>query len=58
MNKLDQRIERLAYELFTKQGLDFSLVQFKITELKICVERGYNSRAEILSLIKKAKVGA
>ena len=58
MNKLDQRIERLAYELFTEQGLDFSLIQFKIKELKICVERGYNSRAEILSLIKMVKVGA
>ena len=54
MNKLDQLIERKAYELFTAQGLDISLIQFKIKELAVCVERGYNTRAEILSLINKA----
>jgi hypothetical protein len=54
MNKLDKLIERKAFELFTEMGLDASLVQFKIKELKICVLRGYNTRAEILGLIKKA----
>ena len=58
MNKLDQRIERLAYELFSEQGIEASLVQFKIKELKICTERGYNTRSEILMLIKKAKAVA
>ena len=58
MNKLDQRIERLAYEYFTDQEIEASLVQFKIKELQICIERGYNTRAEIFMLIKKAKVGA
>ena len=53
-NLLDKRIERLAYEYFSSLDLNPSLVQFKIKELQICVERGYNSRAEILSLIKKA----
>lgn len=53
-NLLDKRIERLAFEYFTSLDLNPSLVQFKIKELQICVERGYNSRAEILSLIKKA----
>lgn len=53
-NLLDQRIERLAFEYFTSLDLNPSLVQFKIKELQICVERGYNSRAEILTLIKKA----
>jgi hypothetical protein len=54
MSKLDQLIERKAYELFTAQGLPIDLIEFKIRELKICVERGYNSRAQILSAIKKA----
>jgi hypothetical protein len=54
MNKLDKKIERLAFEYFTALGLEASLVQFKITELKICIDRGYNTRAEIFQLIKKA----
>ena len=54
MNKLDQLIERRAYELFATQGLEASLIDFKIKELQICVDRGYNKRTEILALIKKA----
>jgi len=54
MNNLDRRIERLAFELFTTQGLDQSLIEFKIRELLICAEQGYNSRAELISLIKAA----
>ena len=57
-NLLDRRLERLAYELFTAQGFEPRLVQFKITELKICAERGYNSRAELISLVKTAMVTA
>lgn len=53
-NKLDALIERKAYELFTAQGFQYPVVEFKIKELQICVERGYNTRAEILNLIKKA----
>ena len=53
MNRLDQRIERLSYEYFTALGFDASLVQFKIKELQICILRGYNTRAEILGLLKK-----
>jgi hypothetical protein len=54
MNKLDKLIERKAFELFSAQGFEMSAIEFKIKELQICVMRGYNSRAEILSLIKKA----
>ena len=56
MNTLDRRIEELANELFTKQGLSSSLITFKVKELKICVERGYNSRTEIISLLTKAVI--
>lgn len=54
MNNLDKLIERKAFELFTAQGWDAKTVQFKIRELQICIFHGYNSRAEIFSLIKKA----
>ena len=54
MNKLDRRIERLAFELFTAQGFHPATVQAKIQELKICTDRGYNSRSEILALLKMA----
>ena len=55
-NLLDRRLERLAFELFTAQGHEPSLVEFKIKELKICAEQGYNSRAQLISLVKIAKV--
>ena len=57
-NLLDRRLERLAYELFTAQGHHPKTVQFKIKELKICAEQGYNSRAELISLVKTALVAA
>jgi hypothetical protein len=57
-NLLDRRLERLAYELFTAQGHHPKTVQFKIKELKICAEQGYNSRAELISLVKTAMVAA
>ena len=56
MNLLQKRIERLAFELFTDMGLNHSLVEFKVNELMICIDRGYNTSAEIYSLIKKAQV--
>jgi hypothetical protein len=58
MNKIDQYIERAAYELFAAQDLPADLIEFKIKELQICVDRGYNSRAEIVRLIKLAGVSA
>jgi hypothetical protein len=57
-NLLDRKLERLAFELFTAQGFEPSLVQFKITELKVCAEQGYNSRAQLISLVKTAMVAA
>ena len=52
MNLLDKKIERTAFEYFTSLGMHESLVQFKITELKILVDRGYNTPAQILGLLK------
>jgi hypothetical protein len=57
-NLLDRRLERLAFEFFTAQGHHPKTVQFKIKELKICAEQGYNTRAELISLVKTAMVAA
>lgn len=54
MNKLDELIEKRAFEYFTKLGMKSDLIAFSIKELKICTERGYNSRSEILNLLKVA----
>lgn len=56
MNRIDQLIERKAYELFSAQGFHPKTVEFMIKELQMCVEQGYNSRAEILRLLKLAGV--
>ena len=53
MNKLDQLIERKAYEYFSTLGLAQDLVEFRVKELQICITQGYNSRAAILGLLKK-----
>ena len=57
-NLLDRRLERLAFELFTAQGHHPKTVQFKVKELKICAEQGYNSRAQLITLVKTAMVAA
>ncbi len=57
-NLLDCRLERLAFEFFTAQGHHAKTVQFKIKELKICAEQGYNTRAELISLVKTAMMAA
>ena len=53
-NVLDKVIERKAYDLFFAQGLDKSVIEFNIKELLTCAERGYNTRSELIRLIKKA----
>jgi hypothetical protein len=55
MNKLEKRIERLAFELFTAQGFPATEIPFKIKELQLCYLNGYNTRAQILGLVKTAK---
>jgi hypothetical protein len=53
-NALDKVIERKAYDLFFAQGLDKSVIEFNIKELLTCAERGYNTKSELIRLIKKA----
>jgi hypothetical protein len=54
MNNLDTKIQEMANDYFTKQGLDKALILFKLKELEIVTSRGYNTRSEIISLLKKA----
>lgn len=54
MNKLDDKLQTLAADYFTALGLETSLAQFKTKELMICADRGYNTRAELISLVKNA----
>ncbi len=58
MNKLDTLIEKKAINLFSSYGLSADLIAFKLKELQICVNQGYNTRSEILALIKKAGLNA
>jgi hypothetical protein len=53
-NILDKKLERLAFEYFSGLEMPASLIEFKISELQICVTRGYNTRADLISVIKKA----
>jgi hypothetical protein len=54
MNNLDTKIQEMANAYFTAQGLDKGLILFKLKELEIVTSRGYNTRSEIISLLKKA----
>ena len=58
MNKIDKVIEQKAHDYFDKLGFTDSWVEFKTKELLICIERGYNSRAEIWNLLKEAERSA
>jgi len=55
MNLLDKKIERMAYEILSEQNLPISLIEFKIRELQILIDRRINSRSEIIGLLKLAK---
>ena len=54
MNNLDTKIQEMANDYFTAQGLNKELILFKLKELEIVISRGYNTRSEIISLLKKA----
>jgi len=56
MNKLDSLLERLVSRYATDLGLALELREQMVREIAICAERGYNSRAELIALTKKAMV--
>jgi hypothetical protein len=54
MNALDDLIKELTYHHCDDLKLSPKLTNQMIKEISICVDRGYNTRAEIISLLKKA----
>jgi hypothetical protein len=54
MNNYDKLILSRATDLFTAQGFNAAAVAAKVRELHLCATAGYNTRAEILGLIKLA----
>ena len=54
MNKLDNLLERLVSRHAANLGLTIELREQMVREIAICAERGYNSRAELITLTKKA----
>jgi hypothetical protein len=55
MNLLDKKIERMAYEILADQDLPIDRIEFAIRELQILIDRGINSRSEIIGLLNLAK---
>ena len=52
MNKLDQLLESLVARYALNLGLNSELSTVMINEIKICVANGYNTRAELITLVK------
>lgn len=54
VNNYDRLIITRATDLFTAQGFNAATVAAKVQELHLCATAGYNTRVEILGLIKLA----
>ena len=57
MNKLDNLLEKLVSRHAANLGLTIELREQMVKEMSMLAQRGYNSRAELISLTKKA-IGA
>ena len=53
MNKLDSLLERVVSRYAANLGLSQDLVDQMVKEISLCVQQGYNTRAEIIQLVKK-----
>jgi hypothetical protein len=58
MNKLDNLLEILVSRHAANMGLSNDLVDQMVKEINICTMRGYNTRAELIMLVKKELVAA
>ena len=56
MNKLDNLLQTLVGRHAANLGLSLELRDQMVREMSILAERGYNSRAELIALTKKALV--
>ena len=53
MNKLDSLLETVVSRHAANLGLSQDLVDQMVKEISMCVQQGYNTRAEIIQLVKK-----
>ena len=53
MNKLDELLERVVSRHAANLGLSQRNIDQMVKEISICVQQGYNTRAEIIQLVKK-----
>jgi hypothetical protein len=53
MNKLDNLLEILVSRHAANLGLSNGLVDQMVKEINICTIQGYNTRAELIMLLKK-----
>ena len=58
MNKLDQYLEALVLDYAKALNVPVDLRYQMAREIAICAQRGYNTRADLISLVKKAAVAA
>ena len=56
MNALDYKIQELIYDYCDDLKLSPKLTHQMIKELLAIADRGYNTRAQLISLLKKATV--
>ena len=56
MNKLDNLLENLVSRHAANLGLSQRNVDQMVKEISICAMQGYNTRAELIALVKKAMV--
>lgn len=58
MNSLDILLERLVSRYAANLGLSVEQSEQMVREIAICAIAGYNSRAELITLVKSAMVSA
>ena len=56
MNSLDTLLERLVSRYAADLGLSVEQSEQMVREIAICAIQGYNSRAELITLVKTAMV--
>jgi hypothetical protein len=57
MNKLDEKLESLVTEYAQLLNLKDVHTKQMIFEIGLCARAGYNTRAELIRIVKTAKAG-
>ena len=58
MNNLDLLLERLVSRYAANLGLSIDQSEQMVREIAICAIQGYNTRSELITLVKSAMVAA